>query len=543
MNGRALLLTCVVALSTIIAITLSGINRNAHAQKKNDSTTTSVGQFVSGRILVKFRDDIVPAHARNIIAALGARDAEEIPNIGVHILALPYQASENAFVKAFQARPEVSFSELDRILEPAGITPNDPWYPNQWSLSKIGAPAAWSTTTGAANVTIAILDTGVDGSHPDLAAKMAPGWNIYDNNSNTSDVLGHGTMVAGTAAAISNNGQGVASIAWGCSIMPIRISDVNGNASYSAAASGLTWAADHGAKVANISYIMSDSSAVTASARYFQSKGGVVTVSSGNNSSFDASTDNPYVLTVGATNGDDVIYPWSNTGNNVDLVAPGFVYTTVRGGLYSTASGTSVAAPTVAGVAALVISANPSLTPLEVQELLKQSADDLGTSGWDSSYGWGRVNAARAVCAAAGGSCSSPTPTPTSTPTPTPTPVPSPNPSPSTSPTPTPTPTPLPTPTPTPILDTTPPSISITSPSNGANVSQNVSVLVTTTDNVAVMRVELYVDGVLSATSNTAPFTTKWTTKKAPAGAHNLQCKAYDAVGNAGNSTVVTVYK
>lgn len=542
MNGRAPKLICVVSLLAITAIMLSGRKPNVQAEKKN-IVTEPPEQFVPGRVLVKFHDNILPAHARNIIAALGARDASEIPNIGVHILDLPYQANERAFVRSFQARSEVEFAELDRILEPGAIAPNDPWYPNQWSLAKIGAPTAWATTTGAADVTIAILDTGVDGSHPDLASKMVPGWNVYDNNSNTSDVVGHGTMVAGTAAAISNNGQGVASVAWGCSIMPIRISDLNGNATYSAAASGLNWAADHGAKVANISYIMTDSSAVTSSARYFQSKGGVVTVSSGNSSTYDASADNPYVLTVGATNGDDVIYPWSNTGNNVDLVAPGFVYTTVRGGLYSTASGTSVAAPTVAGVVALVISANPSLTPAEVQNVLKQSADDLGASGWDSSYGWGRVNAARAVCAATGGLCPSPTPTPMATPTPTPVPSPSPSPSPSGSPTPTPTPLPTPTPSPSPILDTTPPSVGITSPSTGAKVLQNLSVLVTTADNVAVTRVELYVDGVLTATSNAAPFTTKWTTKKAASGAHSLQCKAYDAAGNGGNSTLVTVYK
>jgi len=594
MNGRALLLTCVVVLSTIIAITLSGINRNAHAQKKNDSTTTSVGQFVSGRILVKFRDDIVPAHARNIIAALGARDAEEIPNIGVHILDLPYQANEKAFVNAFQAQPEVDFAELDRILAPAEIIPDDPFYStgDEWHLLKIGAPGAWSMSTGSSSVTIAILDTGVDGTHPDLTSKMIPGWNVYDNNSNTSDVYGHGTQVAGVAAASSNNGQGVASIAWGCRIMPIRISAANGGASYSAMASGLNWAADHGANVANISYIASDSAAVTTAAQYFQSKGGIVVASAGNNTTFDSNADNPYILTVSATDPADVLSYWSNTGNNVDIAAPEGAETTLRGGGYTYAGGTSISSPIVAGVAALVMSANPSLTPTEVQTILKRNSDDLGSPGWDTSYGWGRVNAALAVAAATGAGAADTAPPMASFAAPTggasvqgtvtvqisasdnlgvtsvSTTIDGLS---------------LGTETSGPYtfqwnttlvsnglhtliatasdaagnasstsitvnvsnvpVDSTPPSVVITSPSEGSKVSTNASVYVNASDNVSVSKVELYVDGTLMTTSNATPFTTKWNSRKATIGPHTLQCKAYDAAGNAAGSQIVTVNK
>ena len=131
---------------------------------------------------------------------------------------------------------------------------------------------------------------------------MVPGWNSYDNNSNSNDVAGHGTAVAGTAAAAGNNAAGVASVAWGCKVMPIRVSDTSGNATYSSIASGLNWAASHGARVANISYIVTGSSTVTAAARSFQTNGGVVVASAGNYSSFDSSPDNPSILTVSATN-------------------------------------------------------------------------------------------------------------------------------------------------------------------------------------------------------------------------------------------------
>jgi thermitase len=260
----------------------------------------------------------------------------------------------------------VVFAELDHIL-PLALTPNDPLYaPSSgrgWHLAKISAPNAWDTTLGSNRVIVAVLDTGVDGTHPDLAPNLVPGWNIYNNNADTSDVHGHGTAVAGTVAAVLNNGVGVASVAGGCRIMPIRISDPNGYASYTTIANGLIWAADRGARVANVSYRCSNSSTVATAAQYFQSRNGVVAVAAGNESTFDATADNPYVLTVSATDSSDSLTSWSNTGNNIDLAAPGSgIYTTLRGGTYGSKSGTSFSAPVVAGVAALVISVNPNLT-------------------------------------------------------------------------------------------------------------------------------------------------------------------------------------
>jgi subtilase family serine protease len=276
---------------------------------------------------------------------------------------------------------------------------------------------------------------------------------------------------------------------------------------------------------------VSNSSTVTSAAKYFQGKGGVVAVSAGNYSTFDPAADNPYVLTVSATDINDVHSDFSNYGNNVDLAAPEAVYTTVRGGGYMYAGGTSFSAPIVAGVAALVLSVNPNLTGPQVQDVLKQSADDLGTSGWDMYYGSGRVNAARAVALAGGTPLPTPTPSPTATPSPTPTPTPLPSP------------TPTPSPSPTPIVDTVAPSVTITTPTNGATLSVNTSVYVTTSDNIGVTRVDLYADGVLVSTSTSAPFTTKWNTKKTARGSHILQTKAYDAAGNIGTSAPVNVSK
>ncbi len=514
-----------IAIVTLCALIFSsGVSTKARSGKSNGNSAEPAEQFVPGRVLVKFHENIGRDHARQIIAALGARDADEIPNIGVHILDLPYQANEHAFVNAFRGRAEVDFAELDRIVEPAGMVPNDPAYANwQWHLQKISGPDAWSISTGNSGVVIAILDTGVEGSHPDLMNNLVSGWNIYDNNSNTADVNGHGTNVAGVTAAETNNGIGVAAVCWHCKIMPIRISDTAGNATYSAMASGLNWAANHGARVANLSFIASNSSTVKSAAQYFQSKGGVVTSAAGNYSTFDSSSDNAFVLTISATDVNDAPSSFSNYGNNVDLSAPEGGYTTAKGGGYAYAGGTSFASPVVAGLAALVMSANPGLSGSQVQDILKQSADDFGPAGWDIHYGWGRVNASRALALAGG----SPQPPPTPTPSPTPTP----------------TPTPSPTPTPTPAPDLTKPIVTITSPSDGSKAAANESISVSASDNIGVVKNDLYVDGVLVSSSTSAPFTNKWNSRKASTGAHTLFCKAYDAAGNVGSSQTITLYK
>jgi subtilisin family serine protease len=579
---------CLTVLLLIVFVVSRDGTSQAYSPKKGHQAN---GPFVPGRVLVQFRQELLAVRSHDVIAEEGGRDSGEIGETGVHIVELPSGVDEEAFLQAFQSRPEVEFAELDRIVPPATVTPNDFWFASEWHLPKIAAGNAWPITTGSSSITIAICDTGVDATHPDLAPKVVPGWNVYNNNSDTADVHGHGTQVAGAAASCSNNGIGVASVAWGCLIMPIRISDLAGNATYSTIASGITWAADHGARVANVSYIATDSSTVRTAAQHMQSRGGVVTVSAGNYSTFDSAPDNPYVLTVSATDISDVLSGFSNYGNNIDLAAPEAVYTTTRGGGYSYQGGTSFSAPIVAGVAALVLSAKPNLTGAQVQDILKQNADDLGVSGWDSNYGWGRINAARAVNAASGGGSSDTTP-PTvgfSSPingsnvsgtvslevtandnqgvssvsvsvdgtllgadnvspyafswntslvnnglhmlTATASDAAGNRASASI------------TVTVSNVGDTTSPTVTITSPANGATVTGNVSVLVNATDNVAVVKVELYVDGGLTSTSTSWPFTTKWNSKRAARGAHTLQAKGYDAAGNLGVSQAVTVYR
>ena len=513
---------CSVATTLLMGLVLpvlTGCPQSAPVVEDNATVVNATDKnFVPGRILVQYRQEVKGEKAKNIIAAAGGKEVDAIDSLGVSVVQLPGDVDSEAQVNALSECPEVAFAELDPVAAP-DFAVNDPSFATQWHLTKIAAPTAWNTTLGDSTVIIAILDTGVNSLHADLKAKIVAGWNTYDNNSDTNDVYGHGTAVAGSAAASSNNGIGVAAPAANCKIMPMRISDKSGLGYGSTIASALTWAANHGARVANISFRMDYSATVKAAAQYFMSKGGVVTMSSGNENKYYATAiDNPYVLTVGATDSSDKLASFTNTGGNVDLVAPGCsIYTTNRGGAYSSWSGTSFSAPITAGVAALVISAKPTLTGAQVQDILKQSADDLGAAGYDTGFGWGRLNAAKAVVLANPTMVSTPTTTTTVTPTTTA--------------------------TATATTDKVAPTITITSPSANAVVSGSVKVTVNAQDNVKMKKVQLVIDGAYVTQTLSAPYTNVWNTSKVAAGKHTIVCKAFDAANNVTYSKSITVTK
>jgi len=299
----------------------------------------------------------------------------------------------------------VDFAEPDRLIPP-GRVPNDPSYPSQWLHTTIGSPRAWDVTTGSRSVIVAVCDTGVQSNHPDLAPNLKlPGFNSVDGTTNTEPVMWHGTSVAGCIGAVGNNGAGVSGINWTVSILPVRISNTpDGCAYYSDMAEGISWAADAGARVVNLSYAGWGSATVDSAAQYLLGKGGLLFIAAGNNGQ-DTSTicpPSPDYVVVGATTSSDALASWSNYGAGIDVVAPGEgIYTTYTGSGYASVNGTSFASPIAAGVAALVFAKNPALTPLQVAKVLYSTCTDLGAEGPDSKFGNGRVNAAAAVAAAA----------------------------------------------------------------------------------------------------------------------------------------------
>lgn len=371
---------------------------------ESSSRALTGARFVPGRVLIVLDPEVSGDESERIVMSRGGRSIGGDARIGMRVVELPPHADEMAAVRAFRNHPRVLAAELDEIVELSQVTPNDPQYPYQTHLTAIQGPLAWVKTTGSPGVIVAVIDTGVNGNHPDLAGRLLPGWNTYDNNADYADVYGHGTKVAGTITAATDNGAGVASICWNCMILPIRASYPTGSATYSALAAGLVWAADHGARVANISYSVSNSTTVTAAAQYFMQKGGLVFASAGNYGTNDASPDNPYIVTVSAIEPvSKSLYSWSNYGNNIDVTAPGCAGSTTLMNLsYGSGCGTSYSSPIAAGVAALIFSANPALSPAEALDVLKRSATDLGDPGRDIRFGAGMVNAANAVDLATG---------------------------------------------------------------------------------------------------------------------------------------------
>jgi hypothetical protein len=355
--------------------------------------------FVAGRILVKFKDGIADDRAKDVVASLGARSANVIGRIGVHIVELPTGADESVFVQAFQGRPEVEFAQLDYLRSPAGIVAvNDPLAPSEL-LSNMNVPAAWSVSTGSSLVTIAVLDTGVDSSHADLWANLLPGWNLLAGNSDTSDTALHGTYTVSTAAAATNNGLGAAGVCWSCKVLPLKVSNDSGSAADSTVVAALQWLQTKHPEVhiALISYPETGSVAVTSAAQQFVNAGGIVIVPGGNDGLLLSTPDNPYMLTVGAVNSLDQLWSWSNTGPLIDLVAIGSTYGAAVGGGYAYSTGSSYSAAYVAGGAALVMAANSACTGQSVYNILKQTADPLGSPVPNNSFGWGIFDAANAV--------------------------------------------------------------------------------------------------------------------------------------------------
>jgi thermitase len=455
--------------------------------------------FARGRILVEPRAGLTADEFSKILKVHGGK-ARKLGQSNLHIVDLPANASEKAVVALLKSNPHLKFAELDKRIAVSATT-NDPYLGSEWHISKIGADVAWDKTQGA-GVTIAILDSGVDGTHPDLAGSMVPGYNIYDNNTNTADVCGHGTKVAGSAAASANNAAGVAGVAGQAKIMPVRIAYVDPTygcyAYFSTIASGITWAADHGARVVNVSYASLPSSAsVISAANYLKSKGGLMFASAGNYNRDEGFTPTDSMISVSATDSADNRASFSSYGNFVALSAPGAgIYTTAVGGAYGAVSGTSFSAPVAAGVAALMMAANPSLSNSKIESLMYSTAVDLGTAGRDPYFGYGRVDAAAAVQAAA----SSVAP-----------------------------------------VDTTAPTVAIASPATSSSVSGVVVVTTNSNDNVGVARVELKVNNTVIASDTAGPFSFSWDTNGVANGMATLVAVAYDAAGNVTSSTPVSV--
>jgi subtilisin family serine protease len=273
-----------------------------------------------------------------------------------------------------RADPRVRYAELDAVVH-ARRVPNDPFLPTQWSVTKTHAEQAWDVSTGSSQVVVAIVDTGVDPTQPDLSGKLVAGFDYVNNDQDPSDDNGHGTAVAGIVAANTDNGIGVAGYCWACRLMPVKVLGADGTGFASGLAQGIVWATDHGARVINASLGSTvDDLTLTAAAQYAWLHGVLVVAAAGNESSPipDYPAALPNVLSVSASDDHDQLYGFSNSGALV--AAPGENSTTALGNSYVSFLGTSSAAPVVTGIAGLAFSLVQGATPAQVEQAIESSA-------------------------------------------------------------------------------------------------------------------------------------------------------------------------
>jgi subtilisin family serine protease len=328
------------------------------------------------RLLVTFRPGTASEHAARTIESRGGRVVATIPQLGVRVVELPAVAASRARA-TWAADPLVAGIEEDGLVQ-VDWTPTDPlWAGYQWEQRQVRMPRSWNTTRGARTTIIAVVDTGVQPDHPDLAGRLVQGRDVLNRDGRPADDNGHGTAVAGVVVASASNGIGVSGGCPRCRVMPIKALDANGSGYWSVAARGIIWAANHGADVINLSFGgPTGGSTLYNAIAYAKSKGAIVIASAGNNNSsslfYPAAFDN--VMSVAASTSLDLRYSWSNHSTSwVTLAAPGCTYSTALWSAYHSFCGTSAAAPVVSSVAALVRSRRPAWTNNRVEKVLIRS--------------------------------------------------------------------------------------------------------------------------------------------------------------------------
>jgi serine protease len=437
------------------------------------------------------------------IESSGAMVLGQVPALSAVHVYVP-SAREQVFVHSVWRIPGVRYVERNGIFK-AVYTPNDPYWNDLWGMQIIQADYAWDIYKGSPGVVVAIVDTGIEYTHDDLYAHYVSwGYDWVNNDNDPMDDQGHGTHCAGIAAAVMDNGIGVVGVGQ-VSIMAEKVLASDGSGTGEWVASGIVHAADAGADVISLSLgAYYDYTIIKDACAYAWNKGALIVAAAGNDNTNDLHYPSAYatVISVAATTRDDKKASYSNYGSTIELAAPGgdrgnykktYVLSTYTGNSYAYSYGTSMAAPHVSGLAALVWSYASTLSNEQLRLHLRNTADDLGDAGLDQYYGYGRINAYRALSE----------------------------------------------------FGDSPPTCSITDPVDGQIIQGTYRVSVRATDDNQVAQVELAIDSGawmdITANFDGTYYYYDWDTTTTADGAHTLEARATDNAGQTTYATPITV--
>lgn len=403
----------IIAIGLLLVLwgqTLSAAQGSSPKPPKPDRTV-----YVPGELIVKFKDGVANLAAQRSLQAINLRPLE-VSTKGRLLRVQVTPGSEEDTISQLMNRGDIAFASYNYYIY-ATETPNDDNYPSQWHLDQandadIDAPEAWDLETGSRNeVIIAIIDSGIDLDHPEFKDKLVEGYNFIDRTLPPDDDFSHGTHVAGIAAAQGNNEIGTTGVSWYAKLMPLKVLDSDGRGTTFDMVQAIYYAIRNKANIINMSFSIPGSKwpcnndSIEEAFAEAAEEGVLLIAVSGNDNQQGVNCygANDEAISVGSTTRFDSLAFLSNYGERLDLVAPGeSIYSTLpldygnQSG-YGSKSGTSMAAPQVAGVAALLWSFEPNLTHHQVRDILESTADDLGDPGWDEKFGWGRVNAYQAL--------------------------------------------------------------------------------------------------------------------------------------------------
>src|ERR1051325_1853471 len=385
----ALFLSYLLLILSFTPFTVSARPRSKPATLTQEK---SPARYRDGELLVRFRDGVSKQDQETIIAAHGARQKQLLEgDSGFEKVELPAGRDAKTAAPQLLLNPQVQFAEPNFIISKEDLTPNDPQFNQQWALQNTGqsggqfgsdikVSAAWTTTTGSTSTVIAVIDSGIDFTHADLTDNQwtnskpstkndLHGWDFINNSAEIKDEQGHGTAVAGIIAAEGNNSEGISGVMWHASLMSLRVLANTGTGDVANAVQAIDYAVAHGAHVINLSWGTSGESMALKDAIDRAMKRNVVVVCSAGNNGKDLATTPYYpasfglkdLIAVAATDNFDQPASWSNYGARaVTVAAPGTdILTTQMGGGYRSVTGTSAAAPVVAGIAGLLKTFRP----------------------------------------------------------------------------------------------------------------------------------------------------------------------------------------